>query len=105
MYTFFDKFCAAIVKLEAVNITLDYVQKRVEETQNSKSTSVILNVHLLMEKIQSCLNSSKDKKNSQTLALTVNSAQVDTVTADNNMSDSACESQSDCDCDSFCDEA
>ncbi|KLJ05476.1 hypothetical protein EMPG_11055 [Blastomyces silverae] len=40
-----------------------------------------------MKKIHSYLNSLKDKKNSQTSASAVNSAQINTVTADNNISD------------------
>ncbi|KLJ05510.1 hypothetical protein EMPG_11004, partial [Blastomyces silverae] len=63
----------------------DYIQKRIKKTQNFKLTSVILNIHLLMKKIHSYLNSLKDKKNSQTLTSAVNSAQTDTVTANNNI--------------------
>ncbi|KLJ13506.1 hypothetical protein EMPG_11556, partial [Blastomyces silverae] len=71
IHTFFDKFFITIVKLEAVN--------RVEEAQNSKSIAVILNVHLLMKKIQSHLNSLKDKKNSQASASAANSTQMNTA--------------------------
>ncbi|KLJ13704.1 hypothetical protein EMPG_11370, partial [Blastomyces silverae] len=45
IYTFFDKFYTAIIKLEAVNIKL------AEEAQNSKLIFIILNIHLLMKKI------------------------------------------------------
>ncbi|EEQ86468.1 uncharacterized protein BDCG_01588 [Blastomyces dermatitidis ER-3] len=70
LHMFFDKFRAAIMKLEMMDATppdawvfdifysalpnnwRGYVQKKIEEIQESKSTAVVLDVHLLMEEIR-----------------------------------------------------
>ncbi|OAT06839.1 hypothetical protein BDBG_02981 [Blastomyces gilchristii SLH14081] len=92
LHTFFDKFWSVIMKLEMLNASppdawifdtfysvlpnnwRDYVQKKIEEIQDSKSTAVVLDVDLLMEEIRSRLDPSKDKKNLQNTDSAANTA-------------------------------
>ncbi|EDN03377.1 predicted protein [Histoplasma mississippiense (nom. inval.)] len=93
VHSFFDKFRAAIMKLEMMdahppdawvfdifysalpNVWRGYVQKKIEEAQESKSTPVVLDVHLLMEEIRSRLDPPKDKKPAQSVNTAANAAQ------------------------------
>ncbi|EDN07547.1 hypothetical protein HCAG_04057 [Histoplasma mississippiense (nom. inval.)] len=93
VHSFFDKFRAAIMKLEMMdahppdawvfdifysalpNVWRGYVQKKIEEAQESKSTPVVLDVHLLMEEIRSRLDPPKDKKPAQSVDTAANAAQ------------------------------
>ncbi|KMW69828.1 hypothetical protein BDDG_13986, partial [Blastomyces dermatitidis ATCC 18188] len=58
----------------------NYVQKKIEEIQDSKSTAVVLDVDLLMEEIRSRLDPPKDKKNLQNIDSAANTATTDTTT-------------------------
>ncbi|OAS99259.1 uncharacterized protein BDCG_16046 [Blastomyces dermatitidis ER-3] len=101
LHTFFDKFRSAITKLEMLDASpsdawifdtfysvlpnnwRNYVQKKIEEIQDSKSTAVVLDVDLLMEEIRSRLDPPKDKKNLQNIdsaANTATTATTDTMT-------------------------
>ncbi|KMW67838.1 hypothetical protein BDDG_12368 [Blastomyces dermatitidis ATCC 18188] len=98
LHTFFDKFQSIITKLEMLNASpsdawifdtfysvllnnwRNYVQKKIEEIQDSKSTAVVLNVDLLMEEIRSRLDPPKDKKNLQNIDSAANTATTDTMT-------------------------
>ncbi|EEQ91320.2 uncharacterized protein BDCG_06440 [Blastomyces dermatitidis ER-3] len=111
LHTFFDKFWSAITKLKMLNASpsdawifdtfysvllnnwRNYIQKKIEEIQDFKSTAVVLNVDLLMEEICSRLDSSKDKKNLQNIdsaANTATTATMATMTTNINTSNSAC---------------
>ncbi|OAT05910.1 hypothetical protein BDBG_16509 [Blastomyces gilchristii SLH14081] len=110
LHTFFDKFRSAITKLKMLNAPpsdawifdifysvlpnnwRNYIQKKIEEIQDSKSTAVILNVDLLMEEICSRLDPPKDKKNLQNIDSAVNTAMTAitaTTTTSNNTSNPA----------------
>ncbi|KMW69040.1 hypothetical protein BDDG_13222 [Blastomyces dermatitidis ATCC 18188] len=117
LHIFFNKFQSAITKLKMLNASppdvwifdtfysvlpnnwRNYVQKKIEEIQDSKSTAVVLNVDLLMEEIRSRLDPSKDKKNLQNIdsaANTATTATTDTMTTtpinlNNNTSNPDCE--------------
>ncbi|KMW69809.1 hypothetical protein BDDG_13965, partial [Blastomyces dermatitidis ATCC 18188] len=98
LHTFFDKFRSAITKLEMLDASpsdawifdtfysvlpnnwRNYVQKKIEEIQDSKSTAVVLDVDLLMEEIRSRLDPPKDKKNLQNIDSAANTATTDTTT-------------------------
>ncbi|EEQ91473.2 uncharacterized protein BDCG_06593 [Blastomyces dermatitidis ER-3] len=97
LHTFFDKFRSAIMKLEMLDASpsdawifdtfysvlpnnwRNYVQKKIEEIQDSKSTAVVLDVDLLMEEIRSRLDPPKDKKNLQNIDSAANSATTATT--------------------------
>ncbi|KAL2367167.1 hypothetical protein RJ035_008283 [Blastomyces gilchristii] len=110
LHTFFDKFRSAITKLEMLNAPpsdvwifdtfysvllnnwRNYVQKKIEEIQDSKSTAVVLDVDLLMEEIRSRFDPPKDKKNLQNIDSAVNTAMTATTattTTSNNTSNPA----------------
>ncbi|OAT01500.1 uncharacterized protein BDCG_17112 [Blastomyces dermatitidis ER-3] len=110
LHTFFNKFQSAITKLEMLNASppdawifdtfysvlpnnwRNYVQKKIEEIQDSKSTAVVLDVDLLMEEIRSRLDPPKDKKNLQNIDSAVNTATTATtatMTTSNNTSNPA----------------
>ncbi|EEQ84665.2 uncharacterized protein BDCG_07934 [Blastomyces dermatitidis ER-3] len=57
----------------------NYVQKKIEKIQDSKSTAVVLNVDLLMKEIHSRLDPPKDKKNLQNIDSAVNTATTATM--------------------------
>ncbi|OJD25176.1 hypothetical protein ACJ73_03453 [Blastomyces percursus] len=100
VHAFFDKFRAAIINLEMLdvmplkawvfdifysslpNIWRNYVQKKVDEAQISKSTSVVLDVHQITEEIRSRLDPPKDKKPANTAGTATNAAQADSASAD-----------------------
>lgn len=100
MHNFFDKFHAAIMKLEIMdaclsdvwvfdifystlfNVWKSYIQKKIEEVQEFKSILIILNIHLFMKKIRSWLNPLKDKKPAQSSDTMANSVQLNTTAAD-----------------------
>ncbi|KMW66926.1 hypothetical protein BDDG_11796 [Blastomyces dermatitidis ATCC 18188] len=115
LHTFFNKFWSAIMKLKMVDASpsdvwifdtfysvlpnnwRNYVQKKIEEIQDFKSTAVVLDVDLLMKEICSRLDPPKDKKNLQNIdsaANTATTATTDTTTttptnSNNNTSNSA----------------
>ncbi|KGM92069.1 uncharacterized protein PADG_11864 [Paracoccidioides brasiliensis Pb18] len=105
VHTFFDKFNDVIMKLEILDILLpndvvfhvfysalpniwrNYVQKKIEEVQESKSKSVVLDVHSIMEEIRSRLNPPKEaKKAAQAANSSANVAQAENAAAGSNNS-------------------